>query len=123
MLTSSAKAKGRNLQKLVCEMLYEAFKDKALEPDDFLSRSMGANGTDVILSPAAKKIVGDLAIECKNQEKLNVPTIFKEHAAKYPASLPLLVHKKNHTYALVTIKLDQFLDLLVKAVNADHSTT
>lgn len=121
MTPQSAKAKGRNLQKAVCEALYKSFKQYGLEPDDFLSRSMGANGVDVILSPAARKLLGDLAIECKNQQALNVMAVFQEHMKKYPKSLALLVHKKNHTEVLVTMTLQQFVDVLKKGVN--ESTT
>jgi hypothetical protein len=112
MKTSSCKAKGRTLQKYVCQKLHEVFSFLGLEPDDFLSRSMGANGTDVIFSPLATKLVGDYPIECKNVEKLNVPQVYAEHAGKYPGKRALLVHKKNHSKALVTLSLDDFLKIL-----------
>lgn len=115
MKAASCKAKGRRLQQLVCQRLYEVLGPKyGLYKDDFLSRSMGAQGTDVILSPAAKKVVGNLAIECKNVEALNVSGVFKEHSRKYEPSgaTPVLVHTKNHHQVLATITLDYFLNLL-----------
>lgn len=114
MKPQSAKAKGRNLQKTVCAMLADFFKFAGLTEGDFLSRSMGANGTDVILSPAAKKELGNLAIECKNVENLNVYTTFVNHAANYdqPDDMPALVHKKNHGPVLCTVYLIDFIRLL-----------
>lgn len=115
MTPQSAKSKGRLLQKYVCQKLYEMFGSKyGLEPDDFLSRSMGANGVDVILSPAARSKLGPLAIECKNVEKLNVHQVFKEHKNKYTKAgdTPVLIHKKNHNDVLVTLSLEDYLALL-----------
>lgn len=114
MKPQSAKAKGRNLQKLVVERLLAIGAAYGLEADDVLSRSMGAAGTDVILSPAARRLFGALAIECKNKETLNVVTTFHEHADKYKGQYPLLVHKRNRTEPLVTLLLDDYLELLKK---------
>jgi len=75
---------------------------------------MGQNGVDVILSPAAKKVF-NLSVECKNVEKLNVPTVFQEHYEKYPdASLKLLVHCRNRVEPLVTLRLEDFAAYLEK---------
>ena len=46
MKTSSAKAKGRNLQKWVVSKLVEHLQ---LDPDDLESRPMGSSGEDVIM--------------------------------------------------------------------------
>ena len=54
MKPQSAKAKGRNLQKWVRDLLLENFP--TLEADDVRSTSMGAGGEDVQLSPAARKL-------------------------------------------------------------------
>ena len=47
MKTSSAKAKGRNLQKRVREILIEKLD---IHPEDIESRSMGAGGEDLIMA-------------------------------------------------------------------------
>ena len=52
MKTSSAKAKGRNLQKWVRQMLIEMLD---VHPEDIESRSMGAGGEDLIMARAADK--------------------------------------------------------------------
>lgn len=114
--TQSKKAKGRNLQKTVVKELLKIGEPKGLEPGDVRSTSMGASGVDVIMSPAAKKLLGDLAIECKNQEALNVTKIFFDHAAKYGKSINLLVHKRNKTEPLVTLTMTDFMNLLERAI-------
>ncbi len=90
---------------------------RGLEAGDIRSTSMGASGVDVLLSPAAKKLFGELAIECKNCESLNVTKIFHDHAAKYEGSTSLLVHKRNKTKPLVTITMEDYLTLLERAIS------
>jgi hypothetical protein len=114
--TSSAKQKGRLLQQKVCALLHTWFNSFGLAPDDFLSRSMGANGVDVILSPHAKRVVGDLAIECKNKETINVAAEFKANADKYPNSIPILFHKKNKYPVLATLNANDLMEILRDAV-------
>ena len=121
MKPQSAKNKGRTLQKHVCKKLGDAFEGyRGITGEDFMSRSMGANGTDVVISPLAKRVIGDIPIECKNVEKLNVPQVFFAHAAKYPSKTALLVHKKNQTIPLATLRFSDFMALLEKAVRYDH---
>lgn len=115
MLTSSAKAKGRKLQQFFRDVLREIGSNFGLKAGDIESRGMGQSGTDIILSPAAINVFGDLAIECKNKETLNVVTTFWEHAAKYPKSVPFLVHKKNNTTPLVTLRVEDFDKLMHSA--------
>jgi len=95
--------------------LLELGKPRGLEDGDIRSTSMGASGVDVIMSPAAIKLFGPMAIECKNQEALNVTKIYFDHAAKYPKAVNLLVHKRNNTSPLVTLTLKDFLSLLERA--------
>ncbi len=110
MLTSSAKSKGRSLQKLVCGLLLS--KAYNLEPDDILSRGMGQNGEDVMLSPAARRQF-PFWIECKKVEKLNVVNVFNEHYQKYKDKIgfSLLVHSKNRQEPLITMKLTDFINI------------
>ena len=114
MKTSSAKAKGRLLQQKVRDALRTAGAPYGLVDGDIESRGMGQNGVDVILSPAAQKVF-DLLIECKQVEKLNVVGVFYEHFEKYAAQpgLKLLIHGRNRTEPMVTMKFSDFMDLLV----------
>lgn len=116
MKTSSTKQKGRLLQQQVCQALYNTFAEFDLEPDDFTSRSMGAQGVDIIITPAGKKVVGKLAIECKNKETINVALEFKANADKYPGQTALLFHKKNKYPILVTMRADEFMEIYKDAV-------
>lgn len=120
--TSSAKAKGRTLQKLACSALLKLGSAYGLKPGDIRSCSMGSNGLDVILSPRAEEVLGRIAIECKNKENLNVITTFWEHAAKYKGYLPLLVHKKNYTEPLITLKFSDFMVLLAGSIHLAHGS-
>jgi hypothetical protein len=123
MKTASAKAKGRKLQQEVRDYLRFIVKQHGLEDADVESRGMGQAGVDVILSPAAKKLLHTLEIECKNCEKLNVHQIFSEHYEKYRMTgIPLLVHSKNRSKTLVTMTLNTFLGYLSVWVKKDSQS-
>lgn len=122
MKPQSAKNKGRKLQKIVRDDLREIGRPYGLEDGDVESRGMGQNGVDVILSPAAKRLF-NLAIECKNCETLNVARIFQEHYKKYAQdeALKLLVHSKNHTDPMVTLKWQDFLRIMLTLVTNEQT--
>lgn len=112
MKTSSAKQKGRKLQQLVRDTLLKAFPQ--LEVDDIKSTSMGAQGEDVQLSPAARKII-PVAIEAKARRSIAVGRFYEqaqEHAisVKEPVE-PVVVLKEDRKNPLVLISLDFFVAL------------
>ena len=110
MKTSSGKAKGRRLQNKIRDLLLEHFSDK-LEPDDIRSQIMGMSGEDIVLSPAARKLI-PYSFECKNQEKLNIWSSLEQadsNSGNYP---PVLIFKRNRSKTYVTIELDEFLKLI-----------
>lgn len=110
MRPSSAKAKGRRLQQRVAADIVGAC---GLEADDVTSRSSGATGTDVLLSPAARRAF-PYAVECKNVEALNVWKSFEQamaNAAKEKLA-PLLVACRNHTEPLAILRWADFLKLV-----------
>lgn len=121
MKTSSCKAKGRKLQKDVAKSLFDTFVKLRpdLQPDDIKSTAMGQSGVDVLFSPLAKKYI-PLAIECKAVEKLNVVNIFEDHHNKYSEGTeePILVHRRNRSQPLVTLRWDTFLRIFSKAAVA-----
>jgi len=108
MRTSSAKAKGRRLQDFVRDIFRDIFRDK-LEQDDITSRQMGGSGTDVVLTPASKKLI-PFDIEAKNQEKFNLNEAMKQaiHNAK-PGRIPVVVFSKNQDDVYIALK---FIDLI-----------
>ena len=105
MKTSSAKAKGRNLQKKVRELLIEYLK---IDPEDIESRSMGAGGEDLIMAKAARNLF-PYSIECKNQEALNIWAAYKQAEENCKGYEPLAVIKRNHHKPLAVVGLEAFI--------------
>lgn len=113
MKPSSAKQKGRKFQQQIRDALREVGAQHGLQPEDVESRGMGQQGEDIILTPAYRQLL-NLDIECKARESLVVPTVFEDHYAKYKdkPSLKLLIHKRNRTEPLVTLRWADLLNLL-----------
>tara|TARA_B100001564_G_C20175856_1_gene461795 strand:+ start:88 stop:423 length:336 start_codon:yes stop_codon:yes gene_type:complete len=109
MKTSSAKAKGRRLQQKVRDLLLETFTE--LEPDDIRSTSMGVSGEDLQLSPAARKLI-PYAIECKNQEKLNVWDSLKQAEENSGDYSPVLIFKRNRSKTYAVLNIEKFIELI-----------
>lgn len=109
MKTSSAKAKGRNLQKHVVARIHHWFP--SLEEGDAKSCSMGSNGEDVQLSPAARRVL-PVSIECKNKAAFAVYKDYAQAVANAKNYQPLLVIKQNRSEPLVLMNLDYYLCLM-----------
>ena len=110
MKTSSGKAKGRRLQNKIRDVLLEHFSGQ-LEPDDIRSQVMGMSGEDIVLSPAARKLI-PYSFECKNQEKLNIWSSLEQaesNSGDYP---PVLIFKRNRSKTYVTVELEEFIKLI-----------
>lgn len=107
--TASRKAKGRKLQQQVRDTILEKFTQ--LEPDDVRSTSMGASGTDILLSPAAKKLF-PYSVEAKCQEALNIwSALTQAEENRLENTAPLLVFKRNRSETYVALKLEDFMKL------------
>ena len=108
--TQSAKAKGRNLQKHVKERILH--HDPRLEEDDVQSRSMGAGGVDIMLSPKAQHLVG-LSIECKKTRKTPSTAELKQARSNaYDKTVPCVVwcpHGKGPSETMIMFNLEDFL--------------
>ena len=105
-----AKAKGRNLQNLVRDRLRVAFP--SLEEDDVKSQTMGMPGEDIVLSPAARKLI-PYSFECKNVERLSFwATVEQCEANCKEDQSPAIVVKKNRKDPMVAIPLDKFIELI-----------
>lgn len=77
---SSAKGKGRELQKWVCTRIAELLSIPFDNQDDHClihSREMGQSGTDVILRGKAHRRF-PFSIECKNTEAINLPAFVRQ---------------------------------------------
>lgn len=128
MRPQSAKAKGRRLQQWVRDTLLTLCP--ALTPDDIRSTSMGAQGEDIQLSPAARAVY-PYSIECKNVERLNIYDALDQaetNVRKYyfvdPNSktkitfshlrIPIVVFKRNKSKTYVALEFEEFLKLTRK---------
>lgn len=110
MKTASCKQKGRRLQHRLVRDILAAFPH--LAPDDVTSRSMGAPGMDVLLSPAAQSVF-PFAVESKNQERIALWQAQQQAEANATDSLkPLLVVARNRTEPLAVLRWSDLLGLL-----------
>lgn len=108
--TSSAKGKGRRLQQRIVRDILAAFPH--LTPDDVTSRSMGASGVDVLLSPAAQAVF-PFAVESKNCERIALWQAQRQAEANATATLaPLLVVARNRTEPLAVLPWNDLVALL-----------
>ena len=107
MKSRSAKNKGVRLQNATRDAILARFPE--LEPDDVRTATMGASGEDILLSPAARRLV-PFSIECKNQERLNIWAALEQ--AEQGAFHPAVVFKRNRSKTYVAIELDNLLDVL-----------
>lgn len=108
MKPSSAKAKGASFQKDIRDAIIDVL---GVEQDDVLSRSMGANGEDIMLSPAARKLF-PYSIECKRTERLNLYAAWEQAQANSGKYEPLLFSKRNRKKAIVTMHSEHFFNLI-----------
>jgi len=113
--TASAKAKGRMLQKIVMLALWYKYKGFDLEcgiDGDISSREMGQSGTDVRLSPKAKKYI-PFDIECKNQENISIWSCLEQCEKNTEENrIPLLIFKRNRSKIYACIEMDELLKLV-----------
>jgi hypothetical protein len=106
---SSAKAKGRSGQQAIVAAILARFPH--LEPDDVQSRSMGAGGEDILLSPVARRSL-PLSIESKNTERLNLWESLAQAEANAKTHIPAVVFKRNRSKLYITLPFESFLRCL-----------
>ena len=109
MNTATRKAKGKRLQKYVCNLILKFFP--ILSEKDVISIRMGRPGEDVQLSDKAKKIF-PYSIECKNQERMKYLWEAYEQAISNSKNLePLVIIKINKKKPLALIDAEYFIKL------------
>ena len=110
--TSSAKAKGRNLQQWACEQISRLL-DLPWGKDELIaSREASQTGTDVRLIGEAKKRF-PFSVECKYQESWALPAWIKQAKSNQGEGTDwLLIIKKNHTTPVVVMDAERFFELL-----------
>ena len=105
----SSKAKGRRLQNLVRDKLREKFT--SLEEDDIKSATMGTVGEDIVLSPAARKVI-PFSFECKNVERLQFWKTVEQAEGNSNGRTPVIVVKKNGRKPYIALPLDDWIELI-----------
>jgi hypothetical protein len=109
--TKSNKAKGRTGQQEVRDALLAAFPTK-LEADDIRSTSMGDTGSDLKLSPAAKKLI-PISPEVKRR-KAGLKTVYDwlTQAKSGGSMWPTVFFRQDRSPWLVVVELETFIELL-----------
>lgn len=121
MKARSAKSKGKRLQNAVRDLILEHFPQ--LEPDDVVSTLMGDSGTDIKLSPHARKVF-PYSVEAKNQEKLNIWASLEQAEKNVKeGTYPVLFFKRNRSKTYVALDIDHFFTLLKNQSTIDNSPT
>jgi hypothetical protein len=112
----SRKAKGRIFQKEIAEYISDLTgipwgKDKDIEP-----REMGQSGPDIKLYGKARKKF-PYAVECKNQEKWQIPKWIRQakENAKRGMDWLLFIRKNRMKPGIVVLPIDVFFKILKRS--------
>jgi len=105
---TSAKAKGRLLQKVVAELIRKRFN---LEDRDVCSTPASVTGEDILLSEKAKKLF-PYSVEVKNQERLSIWSAIEQANSNSNGREPIVVFKRNRSGIYVCLEFDKFLDMI-----------
>ena len=108
MKPSSAKSKGRHLQKWVRDLILAKFN---LEADDVRSVSMGVSGEDLLLSPAARRVL-PISLECKSRAAISVYGYYEQARGNAGGYEPVCVIKQNRDKPLAVVDAEYFFELL-----------
>lgn len=111
MNSRGCKAKGREFQKSVRDLLREHYKNE-LDADDINCTLMSESGVDIKFTPSAKKLI-PFDIECKNQKSFDLTSAIKQAESNCTDSnrIPLVVFKKNYTKTYCVIEFETFIKL------------
>ena len=82
-----------------------------LHEDDIKSQTMGMSGEDIVLSPAARKLI-PFSFECKNQETLPLWKSLAQAEENSNGRTPILVIKRNRSKVYAVIEYSTLLHLI-----------
>ena len=108
-ISRTNKSRGRSFQQEVRDSILERFT--TLEPDDVKSTSMGAQGEDVMLSPAARKLL-PIQIECKRVKNAIGLYNYYRQAAAHGKHNPVVFVRADREIPLVILSADSYLNTL-----------
>ena len=114
MTPASKKRKSALLQNLVRDKILKSFPH--LKKKDVSTAPTGQNGSDILLSKTARKLVG-MNFECKNQNKMKTIYDWYKQSSKNSKGLvskliPCVAMKMNTRAPLAVIDLDDFFTLI-----------
>ena len=72
---------------------------------------MGMSGEDIVLSPAAKRVI-NYSFECKNKERLDLWKSLEQAEGNSEERHPVLVFKRNRSKVYVALEFEHFLELI-----------
>lgn len=102
---ASAKGKGRRFQQKIMRRLCDLFPDLLVLDEDIRSTSMGKSGADLLMSPAAYRLI-PFEFECKCVEDLNIWAALRQAWVRtHPRRHPIVVAGKNYTPPIAVIPL------------------
>ncbi len=104
MTLKSPKAKGSRLEREVARMIRSYLDIEAMRMP--MSGAWSHFKTD-IYSPDFP-----YSVECKNSEKFQLWQYWEQAESQAGKKTPILVHSANHRPVMVTLKFDEFLNLV-----------
>lgn len=106
---SSAKAKGRDLCKIVKGLILKHYTH--LEEDDLKVTSSGATGEDITFSPLARQTL-PVSIECKSRASIAVYEWLEQAKSNSADYIPVVFAKGNHKQPIVILDAVDFFKLI-----------
>lgn len=106
--TASKKAKGRKAQQWVRDLIYSVFPE--LDKGDVGSRSMGAQGEDIMLSPKARNLF-PYSVEVKHHKAFSIYNVYKQATDNCNGGNPLAIIKQDRSRALAVVDAEYFIRL------------
>lgn len=114
--TAARKAKGRNGQQEIRDLLLERFPE--LEGDDLRSTAMGQSGVDLLLSPKAKKLL-PISPEVKRRKTFAAQYDQIAQAERGDGLEPVVFFRGDRKPWLVILPVEVYLDLLRKRADSE----
>ena len=118
---SSAKAKGRELQKWAANEISKITNIKCGKDELIESREMGQSGADVKLIGEAQ-ILFPFSVECKRSERINLSQFIEQAKANQKENTDwLLVTRRSKEKAVVSIDAEIFFKLYGMIINDNRT--
>lgn len=112
MTPRGRKNKGKRLQNWVRDLLLKYAP--SLEADDIKSTTMGEQGEDIQLSPAARKLY-PISVECKSKASYAFYKDYDQAVANCPKKAePILVAKANRRRPVVIVDAEYYFKNFLK---------